>query len=241
MRTQFASKADVGRRARSIKSAVRWLVVFALCASAGACAASASSPSPAPPTRVETSDGRFHLALELPKTTWLTTEAVIGTATLWLSGEGSATISGSSALFGFAFDSADGRRHVVPVWQADCGSRTLEPGNPLTQPLAGKSGDGWATAELSDPLLHLTPGDWTITAVSQFSDGSGCATVPHNLTASIAVHVPPDGTTRPPLSTTPPWPTLAPIVLGIENSTDLAVTLSMNGTPIEVLTSKAAD
>ena len=124
----------------------------------------------------------------MPKTTWRATEAIDGTATLSLAGDGSVTISGSSALFGFAFASADGTRHIVPIWQADCVPRTLEPGKPLTTSL-DRSGDGWTAAELSDPLLHLTPGDWTITAVSQFTDGSGCTAVPHNLTAGISIHV----------------------------------------------------
>jgi len=188
MRTPLASKPGAGRRARSIKSVVRWLVVFALCVSAGACAASASSPSPAPPTRVETTDGRFHLALELPKTTWLTTEAVIGTATLSLAGEGSVTISGSSIVIGFALDSADGTRHVVPIWPADCGTRAFEPGKPLTETL-GRSGDGWTAAELSDRLLHLTPGDWTITAVARFADGTACSGESYTLNAAVLVHV----------------------------------------------------
>jgi hypothetical protein len=187
MPTQFASKLSTGRRARSIKSAVRWLVVAALCAGVGACAASAGTP--APPARVETTDGRFHLTFEMPKTTWPATEAIDGTATLSLAGEGSVTISGSSFMIGFAFASADGMRHVVPIRPADCGTRAFEPGQPLTAPLGRRSGDGWTTAELSDPLLHLTPGDWTITAVAQFADGSGCTAVPHNLTASISIHV----------------------------------------------------
>ena len=189
MPTQFASKLSAARRARSIKSVVRWLVVAALCVGVGDCAASASSPSPAPPTRVETTDGRFHLTFEMPKTTWRATEAIDGTATLSLPGEDSVTISGSSYLMAFALDSADGTRHIVPIWPADCVTRAFEPGKPLTAPLGRRSGDGWTTAELSDPLLHLTPGDWTITAVAQFADGSGCAAVPHNLTAGISIHV----------------------------------------------------
>ena len=224
-----------------MRIAVRWLLIATLCVGAGACAGSSISPSPEPPARTETTDGRFHLTFEMPKTTWRASETIEGEATLTLSGNDTVAISGSSALFGFAFDSADGTRHIVPIWPADCYPRTLDHGNPMTQTLAGKSGDGWTTAELSDPLLHLTHGDWTITAVSQFSDGSGCATVPHNLTASVPIHVAPDGKTRPPLDTLPPLATLAPIVLGFENSTDLAVTLSMNGTPIEVLNAKVSD
>ena len=190
LKLPFSRFAVVGidHRGAGLRKAVRWLVVFALCVSAGACTASASSPSPAPPTRVETSDGRFHLSFEMPKTTWRATETIEGEATLTLSGNDTVTISGSSALFGFAFASADGTRHIVPIWQADCGTRTLEPGKPLTTSL-DRSGDGWTAAELSDRLLHLTPGDWTITAVAQFADGSGCAAVPHNLTAGISIHV----------------------------------------------------
>jgi hypothetical protein len=189
MRTLFASKLSADRRARSIKSAVRWLVVFALCVSAGACAASAGTPAPSAPTRVETTDGPFHLSFEMSKTTWRTTEAIDGTATLSLAGDSSVTISGSSFLIGFEFASADGTRHVVPIRPADCGTRAFEPSQPLTAPLGRRAGDGWTTTEQADPLLHLTPGDWTITAVAQFADGSGCTAVPHNLTASISIHV----------------------------------------------------
>jgi hypothetical protein len=188
-------RGAIARRRAGWTSDARRVLVAALCLCAivGGCASSAASSTaatpPGPmPTSAEMTDGRFHLTFEMPKTTWSTTETIEGTATLSLSGDGSLTISGPGYLIGYAFATADGGRHIVPIWQTECLIRTVTVGEPITAPL-GRSGDGWTAEELADPALHLTPGDWTISAVAQFQDGAGCLGPLPNLTASISIHV----------------------------------------------------
>jgi hypothetical protein len=179
-----------------------WRTLFAallLSVSAVGCLGTASLS--ASPARVETSDGRFHLTFEMPKATWGTTEALSGSATLSRSDAGTSdqgeAVSGSSSRIVFAYaEIGGGQRHVDPVWPADCLDWSLGGGKSATSTLT-KSG-GWqpgdpnasfSQAFLTDPQIHLPPGDWTISARAQFYEGSSCDGAAHDLSADVQVHV----------------------------------------------------
>jgi hypothetical protein len=132
----------------------------------------------------------------MPKTTWGTAEAIEGNATLSLSDEGSATISGSSQLIVFGFAEIGGSRKMGPLWTTDCGGYQLDAGKPVTTSLTrsgswqnGGPDASFYSAFFTDPQIQLTPGDWTITAESQFTEGPVCQGPQHTLTVSIQVHI----------------------------------------------------
>jgi hypothetical protein len=147
--------------------------------------------------RAETTEGPFRLVFELPKDTWRADEAIDGLATLSLV-EGTGIDLGGSGrgLLGFGIDEVNGSRHMGPAWTLDCHTYRLVRDNPMTSPIR-KSG-GFSADEpnadfyrsfFADPVVHLPPGDWKITAVASFVEGQRCTGQDHLLQASIVIHV----------------------------------------------------
>jgi hypothetical protein len=93
----------------------------------------------------------------------------------------------------FVYDEIGGDRHLTYPISADCRDWTLDPATPIGEPLR--------TSTQPDGIdAHLSAGEWTISAVAQFSGGPGavptpfklldlCTGIQHRLTASIRVQV----------------------------------------------------
>jgi hypothetical protein len=204
MRTPFASKLSAAQTAgrRSAKAAIAWpILVAALCLVVAGC--SATTPTPAAPTPVPTpaqataTQGRYQLVFELPKTDWRASDSITGLATLSLIGSGGVDFGSSgSGPIGFGFDEVGGSRQMGPAWTADCTSRRLDAGQPKTSQITKSGGFigedpnvDFYRSFFADPLVHLPAGDWTITAVASFVEGTLCSGASYTLKAAILVHV----------------------------------------------------
>jgi hypothetical protein len=154
------------------------------------------------PIAVDT-QGQFRLTFQMPRTTWRTGDSITGEATLsWL---GSGTVGiGSSGMgpIGFLFDEIGGSRHMGGAWTDNLVGRELSPTKPFTSQIT-KSGAfvgedpnaAFYRSFYTDPLVHLPPGDWTISAIASFGTGQlpvGSAAsdgAQYMLRASVRVHV----------------------------------------------------
>jgi hypothetical protein len=164
---------------------------------AGPSASPISSASPMPSVYAMSQQGPFQLEFRLPKDTWTADEAIDGLATLAIVSNSGVDLGGSGGgLIGFGFAQVDGSRHVEPGWRADCGPYRLDPGKPITSPIKKSGGfiadqpdADFYRAFFADPLVHLAPGDWTITAVATFVEGRECSGQSHTMTAGVLIHV----------------------------------------------------
>jgi hypothetical protein len=169
------------------------------------------APSPSPPAglastpslssapaavRADSQEGPFRLTFELPKDTWSADENIQGLATLSLVDGTVTDVGGSRSLFAFDFAEVGGSRHMDAAWTLECGPHHLVAGAPLTSPITksgGFSADdpnaAFYRAFLAGPDTHLPAGDWTITAVAPFAEGSQCQGQDHTLRAGIRIHV----------------------------------------------------
>ena len=205
MPTQFATRLSAPQRAgrRSVKAAVaRPILAAALCLAVIGCSATTptpANPSQAVPTPAQATDtqGSYRLVFELPRTDWRASDAITGEATLSLIGSGSADFGSSgSGPIAFAFEEIGGSRLVYGHGTPDCRSYRLEAGKPVSSPIK-KSGGYSADAPpsdfnrwfMTDPVVHLPAGDWTITAIADV--WAGICPVPSErpLRAAILVHV----------------------------------------------------
>jgi len=151
------------------------------------------TPDPASATTIQ---GRFALAFAIERATVRPGDEVKGKATLSLLSPGGATISGSSTVIAFEFTQVGGEgRHVVPVRPGDCAPSRVTSNVQMVAPIT-KSGavvDGpdadWYRAFFNDPVLHLTKGEWDVTADAAFFDGEDCRGQPIELRTTVRVHV----------------------------------------------------
>jgi hypothetical protein len=136
---------------------------------------------------------------ELPKASWRADEAIDGRATLNVVNGGGVELGGSGGgLVGFGFAQVGGPRRVDPGWDSDCSAYRLEPGKPITSGIkkSGAFSDdqpdaGFYRAFLTDPVVRLPAGDWTISAVASFVEGKGCSGASRTMTTTVVVHVTP--------------------------------------------------
>ncbi len=139
--------------------------------------------------------------MTLPRTTWSTSEAIDGTASLNVSKPTEVGGSGEG-LLGFSIIEIGGLgRHIDGGWRLDCQPYQLDPTKPVTSPIRksggyspGASGADFYASFFADPLLHLPTGDWTITAIASFvsiDPGQSCHLPSYELTAPITIHVQP--------------------------------------------------
>lgn len=156
-------------------------------------------PGDPTPAHAEARDGAFKLAFDLPKRTWAADEAIQGTAALALV-DGVAQDLGRSGMgvFGFGFTSTDGSHDMGPVSTADCAPDRLVAGVPMISAIRKSGGfsrdqpdAAFVGSFLSDPLVHLPPGDWKIVAFADFVEGQGCSGASHHLQAQVVIHVTP--------------------------------------------------
>ena len=172
----------------------RVLLAVTLCLALVGCGT--TPPAAAIPARAEASQGSYRLEFELSKATWRTTEAIQGTATLSFRGTESVTIwSSGSGPLNFGYVEVGGTRRMGPGWTADCAERQLSPTQPIISGLGksgGYSGDdpnsGFYRSFFTDKEVHLSAGDWTITAVAEFMEGT-CDGPRDTLQAAVQVHV----------------------------------------------------
>ena len=176
---------------------------FLICLVVSGCTGIGAAPTPSPGTgesrRADERQGAYTLGFELPKTTWRSGEAIGGTATLHLASANSADVSGSgSGLIGFDFAELGGSRHVVPAQTSDCRPYRLDPDRPMESAIV-KSGGFYPEQRdfefyrsfLSDPLVRLPAGEWTIAAVASFTEGRGCTGKGRTLRAAVKVRITP--------------------------------------------------
>lgn len=116
------------------------------------------------PARAQATDDHFQLVFELSRTTWHTTEAVTGTATLTLVAPGSMTVWGSgSGLLGFEFAQVGGERTIGWLRTADCRPGQIEASTPLVSTITNPYGTDPRQclpvflALLGEPIEHAPP------------------------------------------------------------------------------------
>jgi hypothetical protein len=184
---------------------MRRLLVFGLCLSVLGCSGAqgtrtstaSSTPGKTPISHAEVVQGTFQLVFDLPKGSWTTGEAIDGVATLTVIGPSGVNVGGSGGgLIGFGFAEVGGARRVDPVWSADCGPYRLDPSLTTHIKKSGafdpaKSDADFYASFFADPQVHLPPGDWTISAVADFVEETGCTGQSHQMTATALVHVAP--------------------------------------------------
>jgi hypothetical protein len=147
----------------------------------------------------EASDGPFHLAFTLTKSTYLTTEPIEGSATLSVTDGLARTIWGPyQSPIGFSMIEVGGTRRMEAGFRQSCNPYSIGPDAPLTRPLT-KSG-AWSADDpnaafyqefFADERIHLPAGTWDISVVTDFSEdaGSPCSGVAHDPRATIRIEV----------------------------------------------------
>jgi hypothetical protein len=186
------------------------LAVAALLAVA-ACAAPGPSPSPEPdptavpkpevtpgPASVLASTGPVQLELELPRTTFSTSEPITGQGILSTTDGTDLAVAGSgSGLITFSYTEIGGTRSMGGEATADCQPYLIGAADPITSQLT--NGAGWSEddpnaafyeAFAMAPDVRLPPGAWRITARATFL-GAGCTMPERDLRASTVVVVTP--------------------------------------------------
>ncbi len=171
-----------------------WTLV-ALCVVAAGCVAGEEAHTPAS-VKTTVTDGDYSLSFELPRATWATTDAIDGTATLAYDGLGTVTIWGSgSGPLNFGYAEVGGSKKIEPAWTADCTNRQFSAGEPIVSAL--KKSGGWSGEDpdasfyesfFSEAAVHLPAGDWTITAVAEFTEGQ-CGGAHHAMQATVSIHI----------------------------------------------------
>lgn len=180
---------------------MRRLLAFALCLVVSGCgnapAPGTSAPGPTLVQHAESLQGPFRLVFELPRGSWQSGDAIDGLAALSVVNGPGVDLGGSGGgVLGFAFAEVGGTRHVDPVSSADCAPYRLEPGDPITSTVkksgafsADQPDAAFYSSFFADPLVHLPAGDWNISAVAEFVEGTGCTGLSHTMTATILVHI----------------------------------------------------
>jgi hypothetical protein len=124
-------------------------------------------------------------------------------ARLAYAGSGSIDLYGAAGQaggpFGFALKQVGGVIDTGgPVWADICQKVSITSATPLSVPLSKGGGYDASGPDASfyagffaDPLFRLPPGDWDLTAVAEFTPGSGCSANDYKLNATIRVHVTP--------------------------------------------------
>jgi hypothetical protein len=182
---------------------VRPVAAFLLCLAVAGCAAISAAPTSTPSATANPQaadhQGSFNLAFELPRTTWKAGEAIDGAATLSVTKARGVDLGGSgSGLIGFDFAELNGSRHVQPAQTSDCRPYRLDPGAAISSPIS-KSGGFYPEQPdfefyrsfLTDPMVHLPAGEWTITAVATFSEGQGCSGQFRTMRAGVRIRITP--------------------------------------------------
>jgi hypothetical protein len=191
---------------------VRRLAPIALCLVLAACTTGAPSSTPTPgstsgpsadgsqPGHAEERLGRYRLAFDLPRTTWNATEAIAGQATLELVDGSPVQLSGSGGgLLVFEFAGVDTRLHVQPVSPGSCMfPYPLAADAPIVSPIT-KSGAyspdqpdaSFYASFFADPIVHLPPGEWEVTAIATFEEVRDCGAPTHAMRATVHLHVTP--------------------------------------------------
>jgi hypothetical protein len=155
-----------------------------------------ASPPPATPPRAESSDGQFRLVFELPRTDWHVADSITGLATLSYSGSGDSAIYASGmGPIAFKFQEVGGSRHMDGLQTSDLLSYPISATRPITSPIkksvsygADDPNASFYEAFYRDPLVHLPPGDWTITTLANFTDSDSSL---YSLETTVRVHVSP--------------------------------------------------
>ena len=120
-------------------------------------------------------DGPFRLELNMPQEVWRTSDAISGSATLSYNGGEPTTIAASSqAVITFVYSDVSGEQNISYPISADCKTYSLDSQTPIEESLRMSALPGALDA-------HLSPGDWTVTAVAEFAGGPGAAPSPFDL------------------------------------------------------------
>ena len=162
----------------------------------GAMALSRGTTAGGPVTAVAT-DGDFRLTLSVPHSRYPAGQAITGVdAVLEYTGSAPSVLIGhASQVIGFAIASADGRHKTEPAWAQSCGQSELSGSAPASAAFSKSGGYWpeesdypWLKAYFDNQSLVLDPGQWTITAVAEFSDGT-CGGRSHEIRAAATIDV----------------------------------------------------
>lgn len=185
-------------RSQNIGRVASLLAVAVLALAGAACGSPGETLDPAAPTgRVAASavDGRFQFTFAVERGVVRSGQVLTGEATLGLLVPGGVTLSGAGIMIGFDFLEVGGeRRHVAPVWEADCRLHRVLTDTPILSPIL-KSGavEGPHADFLRDFLrgtdVRLPKGTWDITAIAKFYEGEGCRGLLHTVQGTVRIHV----------------------------------------------------
>jgi hypothetical protein len=143
-------------------------LVVALVAGCGDATASTDPPGPARAVDVA---GELTLELTLSKDRYAVGEPIEGSASIVTTGAAPMGIASGSPLIVFSLIDPAGVHTVAGGQDSMCESRTLNPGEPVVQPLSKSGGfdpedpsQDWIEAFLTDPVYRLPAGTWEIRA-----------------------------------------------------------------------------
>ena len=176
-------------------NAVRRFAPLVLAALITACAGPA--PVPVPNVDGNAQDEEFGLRIHASQAVFRSSEPIVVDATLsYLGRAASADIYGDSGVVGFGLKQLDGRLHMSAVSDLMCTATRVDRLVPVHRPFSKSGGftgedpdAAFWRAYFADPVLHLPPGTWQITAYAGFTTGEGCSGPQHALTATVPVLV----------------------------------------------------
>jgi hypothetical protein len=159
------------------------------------CAEATAPTDPPGPARAVDVAGALTLELTLSKDRYAVGEPIEGSASLVTTGAASVGIASGSPLIMFSLIDLAGVHTVVRGQDSMCESRTLNPGEPVVQPLSKSGGfdpedpsQDWIEDFLTDPVYRLPAGDWEIRAQAGVL-GSQCTLPAINLEAAVRISV----------------------------------------------------
>jgi hypothetical protein len=156
------------------------------------------SPSDGDVVSASVVDGDYQLTISAPKATWGTDEAIEVEATLkYLGADESVELWGSGGgLIGFGLDEVAGNYDMSPAFNADCAMHTISASEPITSPFVKSGGyspddpgAAYWEAFFADPELHLSQGEWVVSASASFDAGETCTANPTYMAVEINLTV----------------------------------------------------
>ena len=176
-------------------STVRRFALLLLVGLISACVGPA--PVPVPNLDGNAQDEEFGLRIHASQAVFRSSEPIVVDATLsYLGRAASADIFGDSSVVGFGLKQLDGRLHMTAVSDLMCIPTRVDRLVPVHRAFSKSGGfmgedpdAAFWRAYFADPVLHLPPGTWQISADASFTTGEGCSGPRHTLTATVPVLV----------------------------------------------------
>jgi hypothetical protein len=159
------------------------------------CGDAAAPTDPPGPARAVDVAGQLTLELTLSKDRYAVGEPIDGSASIVSTGAAPIGIASGSPLIVFSLIDPTGVHTVLGGQDSMCESRTLNPGEPVVQPLSKSGGfdpedpsQDWIENFLTDPVYRLPAGVWEIRAQAGVL-GSECTLPAIDLEAVVRISV----------------------------------------------------